>query len=181
MRAHAHGAAFALGRNERGHWIVGSDGHTVNFDQDRAWPRWLGLDGGVVLLDSVDHLLTSLGARYELSHEGTESLGGPDGRTCDRIVAEGSAPADADPDRIDVWIDPDTRIVHRMELRWAGPHEHAHAHPPSPEALHRGPHVLSGTPRFGAGHAAAPHLMVFELADTPEFPSGWFDAATHGR
>ncbi|MCA9286607.1 MAG: hypothetical protein KDA22_15385 [Phycisphaerales bacterium] len=110
------GHRIVVGNDDDGPWAIGHDGRTQRFQDDHPRPRWLELSDTVFLLDSVDAMLERLPSQYGLELRAPESL--PDGSLCDRISAVSSGPRSPDPQRIELWIDPDTRVVRRMELHW---------------------------------------------------------------
>lgn len=126
-----------VGRNEQGEWAIRPDGEIERFDAQRAWPRWIEMNGESVLLESVDALLEQLKPNYDVFRaeaeaeidntlnafdetevDATKQRNNHPGRKFDRILAKKIAGPPHLPQNIMLWIHPESHIVQRMELQW---------------------------------------------------------------
>ncbi|MFI4897589.1 MAG: hypothetical protein ACIARR_07170 [Phycisphaerales bacterium JB059] len=187
-----HGTEFVMGRDETGPWSLRLDGSVERLHPRGAAPHWVNLGESTILVGSLDALLDRLRADYTIS----QIQGGPDASPAPgmtRLVAD-RRPGSTTPgaDRVEVWIDPASSLVERLELHWT-----AHAAqsprtggrrapppgspdrrrpPPPPPHDHRPPErghpeLLTGPPRFGEGrHPPPPTLVVFKRVPAPELP-----------
>lgn len=180
------GAEFVMGRDEEGPWSLRLDGSVERLNPRSAAPRWINLGESTILVGSLDGLLNRLREDYTIERiqAGPDSTLAP-GMT--RLVAN-RRPDSTTPgaDRVEIWIDPASSLVERLELRWTSraphprrsgerrgppPGEEGRRRPPPPPA-HGGPppepghpELLSGPPRFGEGrHPPPPGLIVFQRA-----------------
>lgn len=113
------GHILVVGRNTDGEWAVRPDGSIERFDAQRAWPRWIELNGESILFESVDALVEQLEPNYQLERLDAEPDADRPARKFDRVVARKRAGPAHQPQLIALWIDPETRLVQRMELRWS--------------------------------------------------------------
>ncbi|MAG55815.1 MAG: hypothetical protein CMJ83_05955 [Planctomycetes bacterium] len=175
VRAQAHGHDLKAGRNEEGSWFVDAKGALRRIDGDHPWPRWFRLGGAKILVNAVDDLLPGMGDGYDIDYLGTETLARFPGKKCARVAGRRTSSAGPTAERVDLWFDPVTHLVVRMELRWDVPSGTgvAHTHEPvPPQVLHDHLHRL-------AAHLHGPRLLIFELAGTPDFPEDWFRPEAH--
>ncbi|MCW5764939.1 MAG: hypothetical protein KIT68_03060 [Phycisphaeraceae bacterium] len=109
-----------LGRDAQGVWAVRPDGSVDRFPPRHVRPRWLDAGESTMFLDSVEGVLDELAGDYALNKAdaGASPAGGPE---CDRITAVRTAARGPQPNRIELWIERDTRLVRRMELHWTDP------------------------------------------------------------
>lgn len=112
------GDVFVVGRNDRGTWAIRPDGSIDLYPPRHAWPRWMDFGEITFLADSTDDVLSQLPAGFTLRTAGAEPLPDTDGAACDRVSAVRLDTSGPDPARIELWIDRESRLVHRMELHW---------------------------------------------------------------
>ncbi len=112
------GGQLVVGHNDEGRWAIRQDGMIERFRPDRAWPKWINLGDSTVLVESVDDLLRRLDGYYRLTQGEPEQLDDNQELLYERVTAELIKREGPDPERIELWIDPATHIVQRMELRW---------------------------------------------------------------
>lgn len=106
-----------VGRDAEGKWALRSDGQIERERPNRYWPPWVTIDGESLFADSLDDLLASLPNAYTLGTPVRESLQGGD-RMYTRITATRINATGPQPHVVDMWIDPETRLADRVELRW---------------------------------------------------------------
>jgi len=111
---------IVIGRNPDGGWSIRPDGTVVRFQHRRARPRWIAFQQTSVLIESVDDLLERLRRDYRLNISDEEPRAALDGTPTEHIVATREDRTGFRPDRIDLWIHRNTRIVQHMELQWHG-------------------------------------------------------------
>ena len=116
------GDRVVLGRNGDATWAILPDGTVDNYPPRRAWPKWVDFGSSTVLMVSVEDLLASLKeGSYELKKHEAEALPSGKGPKCYRIGAIRKPEPSPEPSRVELWIDPETRVVKRMELHWPPP------------------------------------------------------------
>ncbi|MFG0252143.1 MAG: hypothetical protein ACF8NJ_04635 [Phycisphaerales bacterium JB038] len=121
-----------VGKNSAGKWAIRLDGGIERFRPERAWPRWINLGESTVLVESVDDLLARLDGHYKLTHGERETLADDSGWEYERITATLKDRNVPEPQRIELWIDPETHLVHRLEVAWPD-------HPGRRQGLRGGP------------------------------------------
>src|SRR5262249_14149281 len=102
------------------------DGGIERGNPRRAWPRWAEVGDDAMLGDSVDHLLEGLLTDFTLTNDGRQRLpGSPDGsRTFKHVRGDRKEGAHRpQPQRVDLWIDPGTNVLERLEMTWPKPPE----------------------------------------------------------
>lgn len=118
------GGTVIVGRDEQGEWAIMPDGQVDRADPRRAWPGWAISDGESMFADSVDQWLEAAAQAYVLSKPDRQKLPGSEGPEFDHIIGiRKPAPGPMalrlrSADRIEVWIDPTTKVVERMEMGW---------------------------------------------------------------
>lgn len=137
------GGEVVCGRDEQGEWAITDVGGVDREHPRRAWPGWAISEGELMSADSVDQWLEAATQGYTLSKPDRAPLPGASARECDHIVGVRKPVAGPDErpnrgpnqgpnpgpnpgpnlrlrsaDRIEVWIDPATKVVERMELAW---------------------------------------------------------------
>jgi hypothetical protein len=118
------GHEVIVGKDKQGEWGIRLDGGIERERPRTAWPRWAEVGDDAMLGDSVDHLLEGLLSEYDLSKEGRQTLpGAADGsRTFKHVHGDRKPGArKPQPDRVDLWIDPDTNVLERLEMNWPKP------------------------------------------------------------
>lgn len=185
-----NGEVITMGHDARGNWASKRTGEI-----DRSPPAWLlshwtSFGSGTVLLMTVDDLLDKLRASYDLRRTNSEPLAGAPGSACDRITAtrQGQDPADAG--RVELWLDPHSHIVRRIEMFWEDAPDSAPDRPDAPpdgppphEGRRLPPRDSNGAPRPRppdlTRHAAAARTAIFDLVQTAPFAADWFDPTAH--
>jgi hypothetical protein len=112
------GDQVTVGRNENGAWAIRPDGTVDTYPPRHMWPNWVNFGQSTVLLVSIDELMTWLQRSYTLTKGGREAVPGGDGTLCDRVTAAHKPGESPEPPRVELWVDPQTRVVRRMELHW---------------------------------------------------------------
>ena len=80
-------------------------------------PRWIDMGESTLLVENVGELLSNLPDNYTLEKQDPEPL--PGGTIlCNRVTAQRAKEQSPDPGKIELWADPDTGLVRRMDLSW---------------------------------------------------------------
>lgn len=170
-----------VGRDERGEWAIDENGDAVRSGVRRFWPPW-SIDEQTLLVDSIDAMLEQLARRYSLKRASASPTPDDPSRVMDRVTATRNDRWGPLPETVDLWIDPETHQVERVEMKWthraergSGPRGGAPAGPP-------GPPSGAQEPRGPARHGLqTPDLFVLKQIDTPELPKDWFAPESHSR
>lgn len=112
------GHKIVAGRDSTGPWALKMDGSLTRDDTQRAWPRWTTVGEESLFIDSVDRLLEAVEKSYALVRKDPEALEGRGTKFLDHIRAIKKAGQGPGPSTIDLWIDPDSKLVERLEMRW---------------------------------------------------------------
>lgn len=112
------GDEVTIGRNSGGAWVIRPDGTLDRYPPRQAWPRWVNFGSNTVLLASVDELLGWLQQKYKLTRPDNARAPSGQGPECERVTAVRRPGPGPEPDRVELWIDPSSHIVRRMELHW---------------------------------------------------------------
>ena len=115
------GIDLVFGRNEQGEWLVHGDNVVERFGEEERWPRWVRLDQSAFFVESVDSILLSLHRSYDLRSVGSAPIEGRGPEEYQRVTAYLATDDDVHPGQVELWIDPETRLLHRMELSWPHP------------------------------------------------------------
>lgn len=107
-----------VGRDTEGKWAIRRDGVIEREHPEIAWPRWATVGDESLFADSVDRLLEVMTKGYALERRGTEELEGRAGRRFEHLVGEKKVRFLPGANRIELWIDPATKLVERLEMRW---------------------------------------------------------------
>lgn len=113
------GNFFVTGRDDEGEWAITQTGEPRRLQGPRPNPGWLQMGDASLLVEPVDTLLERLSTRYTLERrEGAVMVG----REGEWTLIEGRRKAGDVPlaDRVAIWINPATKLVERMEMRWGG-------------------------------------------------------------
>jgi hypothetical protein len=116
-----HGDRITVGRNPAGSWAIRPDGSIDRYPPRRAWPRWVDLGESTLMLESVDEMLASLEESYTLTRSAPEAVPTGQGASLARISAVRKANPSPTPRRVELWINPQSHVVQRMELHWDPP------------------------------------------------------------
>lgn len=146
------GHEIIAGRDGTGDWCIRVDGGIEREHPEQAWPKWSKVGQESLLVDSVDRLLEELTKSYDLQKEGTAALDGKPGVSFRHVVGTKKRVRSPGGDHVEVWIDPDSKAVERIEMRWDTPRGAAPREDKSPDAMNAHP----GGPRDGAPDAARP-------------------------
>lgn len=111
------GRVLIAGRDGEGEWAIRRDG---DIERDRArgrgiWPRWITSNEQAIFADSIDVFLEFLARRYTLSKGEPD----PEVPSLDHIVGVRKQSGGPSADRVDVFIDRQTNLVERLEMRWS--------------------------------------------------------------
>ncbi|MGD9690659.1 MAG: hypothetical protein AB7K52_13325 [Phycisphaerales bacterium] len=113
------GDRVAFGRDASGPWTVRPDGQISRLNAAGARPRWIEFGESTILLDSIESLLVALQTEYGAERLAPEAIdGSTSGELFDRIRATRKNSGGPEPQRIEVWINRDTRLAQRVELHW---------------------------------------------------------------
>lgn len=124
------GEPVVVGRDAAGPWALRrEDGSVVRDRADAAWPRWANMGQETLFADSADRLLEEVTKSFSLRREERSTLTGHGSTLMRRISGTRKPDLAFGPARIDLWIDPTSNLVERMELQWDAP-----AHLPGPGA-----------------------------------------------
>lgn len=123
------GRTFLAGRDAEGRWFRRPDGRMERLATPAGpgVPRWLEEAESLFLTDSIDEVLAALPREFTLRTEAAAPL--PEGvgpplqresgdRAMRRVRAIRDDQQGPGPNRIELWIDPESRIVQRLELHW---------------------------------------------------------------
>lgn len=118
------GMPVIVGRDAQGRWAIRHDGGVDRDGPERAWPRWAVVGNESLFAESIDGLLERLAGMYELTRSDSETLADHGNETFDRVEglrklqAWGPGPA-----TFVMWINHQSKIVEKIELRWLPPPE----------------------------------------------------------
>ena len=146
-----------VGRDESGIWGIRPDGTIDRNVPENVWPRWATLNDESLFADSVDQLLESMSQSYTMTRGEGSKLQNHGDTKFNHIIGTRIGAARPGPSRVDFWIDPASKVVERMEMRFDAP-------PPGPAGGKEGP-LGEGAPRDGELHDG-------EQADGPPRPRG---------
>lgn len=114
------GSRFVTGRDARGGWAIRPDGTIDRFPAPTRRPRWIDLGEDLFLAASLDDLLEALPTSFEVRlGEPAQLPGAVHGALLRRVTATRRIADEREPERVELWIDPETRLVHRLELHWS--------------------------------------------------------------
>lgn len=136
------GVWLTIGRDAEGTWIVHPDGRTERNPPPGMLPRWGMVDGQGVTPESVDRVLEHLANNYTLERTSEHDASGSGG-ALDHIWGRRRPDADPCPPRVDLWLDPQTHAIRKVELMFPDP--------PPPLPPPPGPEGRSGERRDGPG------------------------------
>ncbi|MBL8875491.1 MAG: hypothetical protein JNM86_06815 [Phycisphaerae bacterium] len=160
LRARAPmGHTAIAGKDSLGEWAIRRQGGIERDDPRRAWPQWATADDEPIFADSIDRLLEVLTTGFEVSILDPEIVEGREFRRIQGVKRPGSPRPQAD--RVDLWIDPETMLLEKMEMTWTerpGPRGPAVRPPLSPPgaAAPRGPRPEGPPPMRGPEHPDRP-------------------------
>lgn len=112
------GHEIIAGRDATGNWCIRRDGGVERDHPEQAWPKWSKVGEESMLVDSVDRLLEELTRSYDLQKEGTATLEDKSGISYRHIVGTKKRVRSPGGDHVEVWIDPGSKSVERVEMRW---------------------------------------------------------------
>jgi hypothetical protein len=198
------GHMLIAGADARGQWMISRQGSVLR-NTGRKQPSWVDIGGNSLLMASIDGMLETLQADYALESLEPEALDQLVPTRCIRIRAMKLEETDSGPERIDLWIDPENRLVRRMEVvlgdtpfndrmrehptppRDGRRHHRPSQHAGGPPKHHRDgdigrkpPHPprrphLPGGPR--GGHKL--HAVRFDLDSRTNLSPEWFTPEVH--
>lgn len=165
-----------VGRDASGAWTVLPDGAVLRDPPIAYWPPWASVGGQPLFTDSIQSLIAGLPNAYALGMLDAQPLPSKSFGTMDRVRGLRINKHGHEPDRVELWIDPLSRMVERVEYHWtaAAPQEPTASTKTAPPAKS---HVPGSTPPPPPG--GPPRLVVFERVDTPELPQDWFTPEGH--
>lgn len=133
------GHEIIAGRDATGNWCIRRDGGIERDHPEQAWPKWSKVGEESMLVDSVDRLLEELTKSYDLQKEGTATLDNKSGVSYRHIVGTKKRVRSPGGDHVEVWIDPTSKSVERLEMRWNLPPRGQPGGDKNPDAADGGP------------------------------------------
>ncbi|MBL8759136.1 MAG: hypothetical protein JNK35_11985 [Phycisphaerae bacterium] len=118
------GDRLAFGRDAQGDWNLvpsrGGDGPAVErIGAAARRPSWIDFGESTIMMESMDLALERLKGEYDARKLDPARLDPGDPRTFNRISATLRVKNATSPERLELWIDPATRLVERLEMHWA--------------------------------------------------------------
>ena len=198
------GHMLIAGADAQGQWIISREGRVLR-NAPRHQPSWVDIGGNSLLMASIDGILETLQAEYALESLEPEILDESAPTRCTRIRAMKLDETESGPERVELWIDPASNLVRRMEVvlgetpfndrmrERPGPSQDGRRppHPPGHAGgpprhhldgdLRRPPHHpprrphLPGGPR--GGHKL--HAVRFDLDSRTTLSPEWFTPEAH--
>ncbi|MGH7132462.1 MAG: hypothetical protein ACREJO_11005 [Phycisphaerales bacterium] len=107
-----------VGRDANGTWGISPAGKIVRNPPRQYWPPFATVDGASLFDESIDGLLESLPRQYDLTRTLDAASDALPGRTFTLIRADRRTRTGHLPHHIDLYIDPQTRALERIEFRW---------------------------------------------------------------
>ncbi len=202
------GYAFA-GRDDKGAWAI-RNGKINRNKPERDFPPYITDGGESFMLEGMDHQLEQLPDRFTLERlDPAPVSGAADNLNFERIVAHRKSAEGPMPNHVDLWIDPATHLVERVEYRWdksagfdkgprggppdgdrRGPRSRDHDGPGGPGHGDRPPGPPPGDdepspndhgppPGGRPGPGARPRLILFQRVDAPALAPDWYHPEAH--
>ncbi len=112
---------ITAGRDAEGVWAIRRDGTIERDNPEQRWPRWSMLGEESLFADSVDQLLETLSQAYVIKHSEASKLSGRGDVKFSHLTGTKKRVMQPGPRQIDVWIDPETKVVERIEIRFEKP------------------------------------------------------------
>ena len=106
------------GRDDKGEWSIRSDGSINRDNPKRDWPPFVTDGGESLVIDSIDRLLSTLPGKFTLELTAAAPIEGVSTRLFDRVTAKRNSRSGPEPNTVELWIDPTTKLVERIEYRW---------------------------------------------------------------
>ncbi len=153
------GQEVIAGRDQTGEWAITPEGTIDRENPRRAWPGWANQDGESMFADSIDRWLEAAAQAYSMSKPERVKLPGTAAGEFDHVVGIRKptpgplAQRLRSADRIEVWMDPVSKVVERMELSWRPPPMEM---PGGPGMRPGGGPGLGDRPRDGLGEGPGP-------------------------
>ena len=114
----SEGREVVAGRDATGDWAIRLDGGIERTRPELAWPRWAKVGEETLLADSVDRLLSGLTKGYTLQRPADTHLDGQPDKLFHHVLGTKNHAGGPGGDHVEIWIDPATNIVERLEMRW---------------------------------------------------------------
>ncbi|MCG3123700.1 MAG: hypothetical protein GIKADHBN_02121 [Phycisphaerales bacterium] len=119
------GHEIIAGHDQAGEWAITPLGTVDRENPRRAWPGWSMQDGESLFADSIDTWLEAAAHSYSFGEvtsrpiPGREAQGDMEYRVGVRKPEPGALGTRLrSPDRIEVWINRETKVLERMEMLW---------------------------------------------------------------
>jgi hypothetical protein len=109
------GHMLVAGADAEGQWMIDRLGRVLR-NPPKKYPSWVDIGGNSLLMASIDGMLDTLHAKYDLESLQPEELEEGDSTRCIRIKAIKLTNEDTGPEQVDLWIDEDSNLVRRMEI-----------------------------------------------------------------
>lgn len=180
---HPDGSKLILGRNPDGAWNIKLDGSIDYYSPDWVWPKWVDFGERTLLIQSIDDMLQTLPTKYDLNLTQKEPVPDTSQPICQHVVATLINKSDPGPNEVELWIDPVSKLVLRMELHWPVTNhvkDNEQRDDSRPPLRQRPPALLHESPPFETPHTPPPpSVMIFELISTDPITDEWFNPETH--
>ncbi len=179
-----NGREVVVGRDEDGPWAIRPDGELDRDHPEHAWPKWATVGEESIAGDSVDRLLEELTKTYTLERRGVEELEGKNGRRFLHLTGEHKPGSGPGASRVEIWIDRDTKLIERLEMRWdarqpgrrpplpGNAPDEAQADRPPPEGADESPDAPHNAPPPHDGPRDLPRDIQDRPEPPPFFPPG---------
>lgn len=152
------GTDLIAGRDAAGPWHLRHDGTISREGGLPGIPRWATIggasDGVSLFADPLDVVLEALARTRTLERPEPGTVPGRGDRRFERLVARRTNAGGSDAGRIELWIDPATRVPERIEM--------TEFPPPGP----------AGTREPGV--PPPPRSVIIDRVDADAFPEDWF-------
>lgn len=146
---------ITVGRDAEGVWAIRRDGTIERDNPEQRWPRWSMLGEESLFADSVDQLLETLSQAYVIKHSEASKLAGRGDVKFSHLTGTKKRVMQPGPRQIDVWIDPETNVVERIEIRFEKPPLNPPNGPNGPGGP--GPNGEGRRPDFDGGVGGGPN------------------------
>jgi hypothetical protein len=112
------GERVAFGRDAKGDWNLVPGGEVERVGASSRRPSWVDFGESTIMMESMDAALERLKDEYDAKRVDRASAT-PGGAPMDRVSATLKTRNGTSPERLELWIDPTSRLVERLEMHWA--------------------------------------------------------------
>ena len=121
---------LTVGRDAEGVWAIERDGTVERENPEIRWPRWAMLGDESLFADSIDQLLETMSQSYDIKNSEATALSGRGDIKFSHLTGRKKSMMQPGPVQIDLWLDPESKIVERMEMRFERPPQNQAGGPP---------------------------------------------------